>query len=213
MYELNSILKRSKFENFMAYLISEIGDNEEVLDNYDILIDQSYDIFFDGLEEMYPDASRDDDKLFDIVCNFISTHDDIFFEAGTLVGFQLYKGFESKYQNHKSSDIPSLLKNKISSKIQQRKDIDVEKMLDDIRGHRLENALEDTIRNDKSYQKLEVKTSQKIMKVDKIELNHEQWQVVDSALSACNEKSAYYGEMAYKQGFKDAIKLYTELFE
>lgn len=35
--------------------------------------------------------------------------------------------------------------------------------------------------------------------------------VVDSALSACNEKSAYYGEMAYKQGFKDAIKLYTEL--
>lgn len=63
----------------MAYLISEIGDNEKVLDNYDILINQSYDIFFDGLEEMYSDASRDDDRLFDVVCNFISTHDDIFF--------------------------------------------------------------------------------------------------------------------------------------
>lgn len=42
MGELNSILKRSKFENLMAYLISEVGDNAEILDSFDDIISQSY---------------------------------------------------------------------------------------------------------------------------------------------------------------------------
>ncbi|MDB3084800.1 hypothetical protein C4097_09600 [Clostridioides difficile] len=121
MCESNSILKRSKFENFMAYLIREIGDNENVLDNYDMLIEKSFDTFFNKLEELYSEASRNDNKLFDIVCSFISIHDDIYFEAGTLVGFQLYKGFENQYQNHKDSDISALFKNKIYSKFHQRR--------------------------------------------------------------------------------------------
>lgn len=213
MGELNSILKRSKFENLMAYLISEVGDNGEVLNNYDDIISKSYDTFFDKMENLYAEANRHDGNLFDIVSTLTYIHDDVYFEAGMIIGFQLYKGFDNQYENHKDTDIPTLLKNKFYVKNRKQQNIDLDTMLEAIQCHRIEHALEDTLRNDEAFQKQEESISKKIRQIDEIGLTHEQWQVIDSVLSAYNAKGVTYGEMAYKQGFKDAIKLYTELYE
>lgn len=213
MGELNSILKRSKFENLMAYLISEVGDNAEILDSFDDIISQSYETFFNELESLYKEANRNDDNLFDIVSTFTYIHDDVYFEAGMIVGFQLYKGFDTQYQNHKDTDIPALLRKQLFTKQGKRKSMELDTMLEAIQGHRIETALEETIRNNEAYLKLEETISQKVSQIDEIGLTHKQWQVVDSILSSSNAQSASYGEMAYKQGFKDAIKLYSELYE
>lgn len=73
--------------------------------------------------------------------------------------------------------------------------------------HRLDTALEESIREDKSYQKKDEEIHKAIMRIDKIGLTNNQWKTVDRALSACNARSSGYGEKAYMQGFKDVVNL------
>lgn len=91
MHEISDVLKRSKFSNILSYLIYATGENEEMVESYDKTIDESYETFFNNIENLYTDADREDNKLFDIISEFACVHDDIYFEAGMLVGFQLYK--------------------------------------------------------------------------------------------------------------------------
>lgn len=73
---------------------------------------------------------------------------------------------------------------------------------------RINNALEEMVRKDKKYQRLNRKTRKKIREIEKIELNKEEWLIIDNALSAVNERSAEYGRIAYSQGFMDALSLF-----
>ena len=41
----------------------------------------------------------------------------------------------------------------------------------------------------------------------KKELSKEEWEIIDTALSAVNARSAEYGRVAYQQGFLDAVSL------
>ena len=50
-------------------------------------------------------------------------------------------------------------------------------------------------------------TNQKIKDIDQIELTKEEWEIIDTALSAVNARSAEYGRVAYQQGFLDAVSL------
>ncbi|WP_052446877.1 hypothetical protein [Candidatus Soleaferrea massiliensis] len=212
MCTFNSIFKRSKFKNLMSYIINEIGEDGENIEDYSRAIDQSYEDFFTNLEKLYPKADRNDNRLFDVVTDFSIIHDDIYFKAGALTGFQLYKEFEEHYKNHKDSDIPSLLKKQEDTNNEQQKQ-KTDSILDAFQTFRLDTAFETSIKDNENYQKLNEKTSQKIFRIDHIGLNREQWNVVDAALSACNERSTYFGDMAYHQGFKDAVKLLAEIFE
>lgn len=51
------------------------------------------------------------------------------------------------------------------------------------------------------------------MHINKIDLTHNQWKIVDSALSACNARNSLYGKKAYMQGFKDVINLIVTAME
>lgn len=210
MYEISDMLKRSKFSNILSYLIYGTGEDEEMVESYDCAIDESYETFFNEIENLYTDADREDNKLFDIITEFACIHDDIYFEAGMLVGFQLYKELTEKYEYHADKDITAIL-----GKRKQTLDTEHEtsSALESFCMHRLNTALEESIRKDKSYQKKDEEIQKAIMRIEKIGLTHNQWKTVDRALSACNARSSGYGEKAYMQGFKDVINLIIEAMD
>ncbi|MGO1043231.1 hypothetical protein ACTPEO_10890 [Clostridioides difficile] len=204
MHEISDVLKRSKFSNILSYLIYATGENEAMVENYDSVIDESYETFFDDIESLYTDTNRKDNKLFDIISEFACVHDDIYFEAGMIVGFQLNKELTEKYEHHADKDITAILE-----KRKQPLDTDHEasSALESFCMHRLNTALEESIRKDKNYQKKDKEIHKAITHIDKIGLTHNQWKTVDRALSACNARSSIYGEKAYMQGFKDVVNL------
>lgn len=210
MHEISDVLKRSKFSNILSYLTYGTGENEEMVESYDCAIDESYETFFNDIENLYTDADREDNKLFDIITEFACIHDDIYFEAGMLVGFQLYKELTEKYEYHADKDIIAILE-------KRKQPLDTEheakSALESFCMHRLNTALEESIRKDKSYQKKDEEIQKAIMLIDKIGLTHHQWKTVDRALSACNARSYGYGEKAYMQGFKDVINLIIEAMD
>lgn len=210
MYEISDVLKRSKFSNILSYLIYGTGEDAEMVESYDCAIDKSYETFFNDIENLYTDADREDNKLFDIITEFACIHDDIYFEAGMLVGFQLYKELTEKYEYHADKDITAIL-----GKRKQPLDTEHEtsSALESFCMHRLNTALEESIRKDKSYQKKDEEIQKAIMRIEKIGLTHNQWKTVDRALSACNARSSGYGEKAYMQGFKDVINLIIEAMD
>ena len=75
---------------------------------------------------------------------------------------------------------------------------------------RVNGALEDAVRSDERYQKINNEACSKIKEMDKIGMNKEMWQLIDAALSAVNERSAKYARVAYQQGFMDAVDLLTK---
>lgn len=210
MYEISDMLKRSKFSNILSYLTYGTGEDEEMVESYDCAIDESYVTFFNDIENLYTDADREDNKLFDIITEFACIHDDIYFEAGMLVGFQLYKELTEKYEYHADKYITAIL-----GKRKQPLDTEHEtsSALESFCMHRLNTALEESIRKDKSYQKKDEEIQKAIMRIEKIGLTHNQWKTVDRALSACNARTSGYGEKAYMQGFKDVINLIIEAMD
>jgi hypothetical protein len=213
MFEFRTLFGRSNIENIVSYLISGIGENEDIIDNYDKKIQQSYECFFSGIEKLYPQADREDNQLFEVVSEFIDTHDNIYFEAGVLIGFQICKGFEDTYNKHVKNDFSALLARLEKGKGGQQKAQKTIGLLEIISEYRMSTALEEAINENADYQKLNEDAQRKINMIDKIGLNREQWDTIDNALTACNERSADYGRMAYLVGFKDAVKFLMEISE
>ena len=72
---------------------------------------------------------------------------------------------------------------------------------------RVEQALKEVLEKDEKYCRVNEETNQKIKDIDQIELTKEEWEIIDTALSAVNARSAEYGRVAYQQGFLDAVSL------
>jgi len=112
-----------------------------------------------------------------------------------------------EYSMGNLKDILKILEEKRDSEIVT----EIDDMLCDIFQNRIDNALEETLRNDKRYQKVNNKLGLKVTKIEELGLNHNQWKIIDDTISAYTERGAEYGRVAYFQGFKDALKLLTEL--
>lgn len=91
------MLKKVKLKSLIGYLIYDVGSQEKVANECDQEINEAYDTLFTKLEDMYSEADRNDDKLADVIHDFSMLHKDIYFEAGLLMGFQLYKNLEIGY--------------------------------------------------------------------------------------------------------------------
>lgn len=93
-------------------------DVEETVD-YEQDLNESYEVFFQKLEDMYSEASRQDDELFRLVTDFAVKHENISFKAGMFIGFQIYKNMEEGYRGHTAdslSALASFLKEEIADK-------------------------------------------------------------------------------------------------
>lgn len=72
-------------------------------------------------------------------------------------------------------------------------------------------TLEASLRADEGYKKARKVADETLDDVDDIGLDKKQWKTVDRAVSAANALEAEYGRAAYEQGFKDSVKLISEL--
>lgn len=93
-------------------------DVEETVD-YEQDLQESYVVLFQKLEDMYPEAGRQDDELFRLVTDFAVKHENISFKAGIFIGFQIYKNMEEGYRGHTAhslSALASFLKEEIADK-------------------------------------------------------------------------------------------------
>lgn len=109
MSELYEIFERAELESLLQYLIYEVGSLENITDNYEQKIDDSFETFFDKMKQLYPEIEKEEDEVFNVVANLATTHDEIYFATGVLVGFQLYKNMEQGYVRLKDGDIQSIL--------------------------------------------------------------------------------------------------------
>lgn len=80
-------------------------------------------------------------------------------------------------------------------------------ILEEMYKERVESALKEVLEKDEKYCRVNEETNQKIKDIDQIELTKEEWEIIDTALSAVNARSAEYGRVAYQQGFLDAVSL------
>ncbi|HBA50171.1 MAG TPA: hypothetical protein DCZ91_20740 [Lachnospiraceae bacterium] len=88
-----------------------------------------------------------------------------------------------------------------------------EKLLDILAEERMGTALEEALKGDVEYQhELEVQETA-FEEMKNVMLNGEQETVVEKAISATNNCGALYGAAAYRQGFKDGIRVVCELGE
>lgn len=128
-------------------------------------------------------------------------HDSILFGTNILLEYQvLDAGWE--YYTEQGRQTVSQKQDKAEEK---------KSILDWFFETRTEETLENWLREDRNYQKINAETRREIEKIEKIKLSREQWLTVDNALSACNKRSSRYGQMAYKQGFWDAVHLLKEI--
>lgn len=119
MEELNRMIRKMKVENLARYLMYDVEVDVEETADYEQDLKESYEIFFQKLEDMYPEASRQDDELFRLVTDFAVKHENISFKAGMFIGFQIYKNMEEGYRGHTDSSLSvlaSFLKEEIEEK-------------------------------------------------------------------------------------------------
>lgn len=86
-----------------------------------------------------------------------------------------------------------------------------DKLLKLLYEERIKNALELSLVTDIGYKNAVIKADNKLDKLLNMKLSEEQRMAVDSAISENNYMGAEYGRVAYQQGFKDALKLVSEL--
>lgn len=109
MSEFSEMLERVKLDDMIAYLIWGTDSKIEHIGTYEGRIKESYDKIFIALEEMFPDANRQDDDLYGAILDFSITHSEVYLEMGLILGFQLCKNLEQKYQSFELTGLQSII--------------------------------------------------------------------------------------------------------
>jgi len=86
-------------------------------------------------------------------------------------------------------------------------------LLEIIAEHRTGKNLDEAVRKDKEYQEALTQQQEVFNKLDMLELTAEQKRVIDCAITANNHVGAMYGEVAYRVGMEDGIRLRLEMKE
>lgn len=218
MDEFENMINKVKPENLLQYLVydsytpAEEGSKKESKEGFQKRIKEADEQVLSRLERKYPTASRNDNELFDILSDYILEHDNVFFEAGLLVGFQIFKGLENAYQAYGKADIQDIIMQPARNK-GENKSLNSHSFLELLWENQLESSLQEAGKKDSRYQKADEEVQQTIGKVEDMEMTGELWQTVDQAFSATNDFTIEYGRIAYFQGFKDALQLLSELKE
>lgn len=99
MNHFNEILDRTKTESLVNYLLTGTTDKpnpkkDTTNETYDKKIDAAYEHFLTSLENLFPDANRQNEELILLITDFFTKITDVYMEAGFLCGIQLLKNLE-----------------------------------------------------------------------------------------------------------------------
>lgn len=115
MSEYDEMLQRIRLDSILGYLMYGTEESKIKTETFQIILEQAYDTIFEKLEKMYPSANKQNDELLGALMDFSTIHNEIYFEMGLIIGFQIYKNFERGYRNFEGADLQELIKKNMSA--------------------------------------------------------------------------------------------------
>lgn len=214
MSEFSNMLERVKIDEVITFLMYGADSIIERSGTYEERIGKAYDDIFGALEKMFPSANRHNDDLYGAVLDFSIVHNEVYLEMGVIIGFQMYKNMEQGYLDFEVKGMEEIIKrNLFTHKGTEKKQMEKDSVLQEIFDVGINCALEASLRKDKAYIKSREIAGKQQDKLEHIGLNKKQWRAADRAISASNALGAEYGRAAYEQGFRDGVKLISELYQ
>ena len=112
MNHFKEILDRTKTESLINYLLTGTSDRVKSKDDityetYDKKIDAAYEYFLTSLENLFPDANRENEELIVLIADFFTKITDVYMEVGFLSGIQLQKNLEQNCWKFGNRNMPS----------------------------------------------------------------------------------------------------------
>lgn len=196
MQSIDQIFERATIRGIVDYLLFGIGPNADNR-SYEERLEEPYARFEKEVAKHDPSPSS---KLLDLSNELTSETASVYTEIGLQIAMVLMKdiikNISGDAQNVTERITPE------SSAFNTNTTI-----LEGMYKERVERALKEVLEKDEKYCRVNEETNQKIKDIDQIELSKEEWEIIDTALSAVNVRSAEYGRVAYQQGFLDAVSL------
>lgn len=121
MGELAGLVENAKLEKLLGLLVYGPHSNRDVLENYDKVLQEKYQETFTKISSIYSGNFGQDEDMRSAIYQLTDVRDDIYFEAGALFGFRLFKEMEDGFARHKE-EILSMLENKGNGDGRNRKE-------------------------------------------------------------------------------------------
>lgn len=196
MKYINGIFDRATIRGIADYLLFGIGPDEDNR-SYEERLDEPYERFEQAVAKY---DKKHNSELLDLSNEITSETASVYTEIGLQAGFLLMKDIMKNMSGEKSEPVKASGEDTTVNHAN-------ETLLEGMYKECVEKSLHEILRKDKKYEKVNEETRQKIKDIDKIGLSKDEWEIIDRALSAMNERSAEYGRVAYRQGFLDAVSL------
>lgn len=196
MQSIDQVFERATIRGIVDYLLFGIGPDADDR-NYEERLEEPYMRLEEEVAKHDPNPGS---KLLDLSNELTSETASVYTEIGLQIALVLMKdviknlsGETHNVSVQTASDSSAFYANTT--------------ILEGMYKERVERALKEVLEKDEKYCRVNEETNQKIKEIDQIELTKEEWEIIDTALSAANARSAEYGRVSYKQGFLDAVSL------
>lgn len=196
MQSIDQIFERASIRGIVDYLLFGIGPNEDNR-SYEERLEEPYARFEKEVAKHDPSPSS---KLLDLSNELTSETASVYTEIGLQIAMVLMKDMIKNISGDTHDTLERITPE--SSAFNTNTTI-----LEGMYKERVERALKEVLEKDEKYCIVNEETNQKIKDIDQIELTKEEWEIIDTALSAVNARSVEYGRVAYQQGFLDAVSL------
>ena len=196
MQSIDQIFERASIRGIVDYLLFGIGPNEDNR-SYEERLEEPYARFEKEVAKHDPSPSS---KLLDLSNELTSETASVYTEIGLQIAMVLMKDMIKNISGDTHDTLERITPE--SSAFNTNTTI-----LEGMYKERVERALKEVLEKDEKYCRVNEETNQKIKDIDQIELTKEEWEIIDTALSAVNARSAEYGRVSYQQGFLDAVSL------
>ena len=196
MQSIDQIFERASIRGIVDYLLFGIGPNADHR-SYEERLEEPYARFEKEVAKHDPSPSS---KLLDLSNELTSETASVYTEIGLQIAMVLMKDVIKNISEDTHDTLERITPE--SSAFNTNTTI-----LEGMYKERVERALKEVLEKDEKYCRVNEETNQKIKEIDQIELTKEEWEIIDTALSAVNARSAEYGRVSYQQGFLDAVSL------
>ena len=196
MQSIDQVFERATIRGIVDYLLFGIGPNADDR-SYEERLEEPYTRFEEEVAKHDPNPGS---KLLDLSNELTSETASVYTEIGLQIAMVLMKDVIKNL----SGETHNVSVQTVSDSSAFHANATI---LEGMYKERVERALKEVLEKDEKYCKINQETNQKIKEIDQIELAKEEWEIIDTALSAANARSAEYGRVSYQQGFLDAVSL------
>lgn len=91
-------LSRASMPNVFSFCLNNADNVDDGLNDYRSELQKSENTFFERLEKLYPNVTREDEELYEIFSDLIVLHEECYFEIGILCGLALGEDFAQKFK-------------------------------------------------------------------------------------------------------------------